>query len=133
MPEQAFGMKREYVEIPGVGRVWVVGVPLDGREARAMGSTVYVCAVFHLDGLLQIGNQPPELVLDIILGDWPVAIQHRVYWHLVLEIGLLELGRLLLELLERVQPALLEAELAIADKASWAIPLRLGLDFQGRI
>lgn len=98
-----------------------------------MGRTVNVGAILDFDCLLQVGNQPPKLLFDIIFGDRPVTVEDGVEGHLVFEIALLEVGRLLLELLQRIQPTFLETELAVADKTSGAVPLVFWFDLDGWI
>jgi hypothetical protein len=93
-----------------------------------MGRAVNVGPILDLDRLLQVGNQPPKLLLDIVFCDRSVAIEDGVERHLVFEITLLEVGRLFLELLQRVQAALLKSELAISNEAAWTVPLVFRLD-----
>lgn len=95
-----------------------------------MCGAVDICSVFHLDCLFQVGNKPPELLLDVFLGNRPMALENRVEWHLVLEVALLEISSLFLELLERVKAALLEAKLPIANETPCAIPLCLWFGLQ---
>jgi len=94
---------------------------------------VDVCAILDLDRFLYIGDQTPELALDVVLGDRTVTVEDRVEWHLVLEVPLLEVVGLLLELLERVETALLESELAIAYKTPRAVPFRVRFEAKRRI
>jgi hypothetical protein len=92
-----------------------------------MGRGMNISAIFDFDCLLQASHKSPELSLNIVFGDWSGAIEDRVKWHLVLEVALLEICRLLLELLERVDTALLKTKLAIADETSRAMPVVVGL------
>jgi hypothetical protein len=62
-----------------------------------------------------------------------MAFESMVIWHLPLEISLLEVVRLLLELLQGIEAALFKSELAIANKATWTIPLSVRLALEGRI
>lgn len=92
-----------------------------------------VCTIFDFNCLFQAGNQSPKLLLHIIFGDRPVTIVNRVDRHLVFKVALLEIGGLLLKLLQRIQASFLKAELTVADKTSRAVPLRLGLNRGGGI
>jgi hypothetical protein len=115
MPKETLRVQRQYVEVPRIGGIRVVWVSLDGWETRTMCGTVNIGSVFDLDGFFQVGDQPPELLLDIILGDRPMAVENRIDRHLVLEVSLLKVGSLLLELLERVESSVFESELVISN------------------
>jgi hypothetical protein len=95
-----------------------------------MGGAMYVSTVFDFHSLLDTSDQSPELSFDIVFSDWPWIVENGVERHTVLEIALLEIGSFLLKLPERIKPPLLESELSIANKASWAIPLGVRLMFQ---
>lgn len=126
-------MERQQVEIPRIRRVRIVGLLLNGGKARTMSRAVNVGTILDFDGLLNIGNETPKFGLNILFGDGTVAAENRVEWHLLLEVALLEVCRLLLELLERIQTTLFEAVLAVANQASGAVPLGFGLVLEGRI
>jgi hypothetical protein len=91
-------VEREQIEIPRIGRVRVVGIFLDGRKSGAVGRTVNVGAILYFHGLLQVGNQTPKLVLHVVFRYWPMTVEYGIERHLVREIGLFEVGGLLLEL-----------------------------------
>lgn len=126
-------MKRQEVEVPGIRRIRIVWMLLDGRETRPMGGTMNVSAVFYLDGFFNVGDEAPKFRLDIFLGHRAMAIKHRVKGHLLLEVTLLEVGSFLLELPERVEATFFKAVLTIADKASGTVPFGVGLVLQGWI
>src|SRR5271169_1711297 len=92
-----------------------------------MSRGVYVGTVFHLDGFLQTRHQPPEFSLDIVLGNRPGTVEYGVERKSVLEIVLLEVRRLILELLERVCSTFFKTKLAITNQASRAMPIILWL------
>jgi hypothetical protein len=133
MPEKTFRVQWQYVEVPRICRVRVIGVSLDRRETGAVSRAMNVSPVLNLDGLLEVRNQTPKLLFHILLGDRSMTLEDRVVWHLALEVALLEIGSLLLKLSQRVEPALFESELTIPDEASRAIPLMFRFCLQGRV
>ncbi len=83
--------------------------------------------VFNFNSLFQTGHESPELSFDIILRHGSRAIEDGVKRHLVLEVAFLEVRRLLLKLLERIDSALFKAEIAITNEASRTMPIVVGL------
>jgi hypothetical protein len=86
-----------------------------------------ISTVFNLDGLFQAGHESPEFSLDVILSDGSRAIEDWIERHLILKVAFLEIRRLLLELLKRVDTTFFETEIAIANKTSWTMPIVVGL------
>jgi hypothetical protein len=86
-----------------------------------------ISTIFDFDGFLQAGHKPPEFSFDVILSYRPRAVEDWIEWHLVLEITLLEVCCLFLELLEGVDSSFFEAKIAVANKASWTVPIIVGL------
>ena len=133
VPEQRLWMQWQDIEVPKVGGIWVGRIALGCWEARTMRSTVDVGSVFYLHGFLDTCDQAPELAFDIVLCDGSRAVEHGIERHPIFEISLLKVRGLFLECLERVETTFFETELAIADKASWAIPLRSGAGLEWRV
>jgi hypothetical protein len=98
-----------------------------------MCRAVYISAVLHLDGFLDVGNELPEFSFNVILCHGSHTIENGVEGHAILEIALLKVRSFLLELFERIETTFLEAELSITDEASRAIPLPIWLSFERRV
>jgi hypothetical protein len=90
-------------------------------------------AILNLNGLFQTCDQAPELSLDVIFRDRARAVEDGIERHLVLKVALLEVGGLLLELLERVDAALFEAKLTVANETPRAMPVIVGLVGDARV
>jgi hypothetical protein len=83
--------------------------------------------VLNFNGLFQACDQAPEFSLDVIFSNRARAIEDWVEGHFVLEVALFEICSFLLELLKRVDATFLEAELAIANETSRAVPIVIWL------
>lgn len=122
MPKQTVRVKGQDVEVPRISRIRVVWMSFNGWKSGPVCRAVNVGSVFNFNRLFEISDKSPKLSFDILLGDGSVTVKFVVERHLLLEIALFEIVRLLLKLLEGVQTSFFKSELAVADKASRAVP-----------
>ena len=92
-----------------------------------------VSTILNFNGLFQAGHKSPEFSLNIVFGNGSRAIEDGIEWHLILKVAFLEIGGLLLELLQGINSTFLESKLAIANETPRAVPVIVWLMGDGRI
>ena len=133
MAEEGVRGVREDVEIPRVGSVRIAWVLLNGRESASVRSGVNICSVFNFDRLGEVAHGCPKFALHVIFRHRPLRIGDGIERHLVREVRLLEVVRLLLELLERINASFFETEFACADETARTVPIVSRDALDGRV
>ena len=98
-----------------------------------MRGGVDICTILNFYGLMQVDHELPEFGLHVIFGLAAMGIENRIEGHLGSKVFLLEVVRLFLELLQRVDTAVFKTKLASAHQALGTVPVVLRGGSSGRV
>lgn len=88
-----------------------------------MRCRVYIGTILYFNSLCEVLNQPPELLLNLIFRWLFVGVGDRVKDSFAGKVGLFEVLRLLLELLQRVDTAFFKAKFTCTNEAPRTVPV----------